>query len=104
MRELENVMERVVSLATPGAEVDVPDLPPEVRGADAEEATDRTDLPFHEAKGRAVDRFERAYLRDLLARHEGNISAAAREAGMDRKTIHRLLDKHGLDARELGDG
>jgi transcriptional regulator of acetoin/glycerol metabolism len=39
---------------------------------------------------------EGSYLRDLLARHQGNISAAAKAAGIDRKTFHRLVTKHHI--------
>lgn len=39
---------------------------------------------------------EREYLRRLLARHAHNVSAAAREAGVDRTYIHRLTKKHDL--------
>jgi len=42
--------------------------------------------------------FEQEYLKDLLARHSGNISRAAREAGMDRKTIHRMLSKYEMES------
>lgn len=37
---------------------------------------------------------EGAYLRGLLDRHGGNVSAAAKAAGIDRKTFHRLVTKH----------
>ncbi|HEX2676109.1 MAG TPA: helix-turn-helix domain-containing protein, partial [Polyangiales bacterium] len=40
--------------------------------------------------------FERRYVSWLLARHGGNLSSAAREAGMDRKYLHKLRKKHGL--------
>jgi transcriptional regulator with GAF, ATPase, and Fis domain len=40
--------------------------------------------------------FERRYVSWLLARHDGNISAAARAAEMDRKHLHKLAQKHGL--------
>ena len=39
---------------------------------------------------------ERDALVDLLDRNGGNVSAAAREAGYDRRHLHRLLKKHGL--------
>ena len=38
------------------------------------------------------------YLVNLLAKHHGNISQAARRAGIDRKTIHRMLVKYDLEA------
>jgi transcriptional regulator with GAF, ATPase, and Fis domain len=41
--------------------------------------------------------FERDYLVALLARHHGNISRAAAEAGIDRNYIHRLVKKYGLE-------
>jgi transcriptional regulator of acetoin/glycerol metabolism len=34
----------------------------------------------------------------LLARHDGNISSAAKAAGIDRKTFHRLINKYDLRA------
>jgi DNA-binding NtrC family response regulator len=40
--------------------------------------------------------FEKRYVSWLLSRHAGNISAAAREAKMDRKHLHDLAKKHGL--------
>ena len=43
--------------------------------------------------------FEKKYVSWLLERHHGNISAAAREARMDRKHLHDLAKKHGLRGR-----
>jgi DNA-binding NtrC family response regulator len=40
--------------------------------------------------------FERRYVSWLLERQHGNLSAAAREARMDRKHLHDLAKKHGL--------
>jgi transcriptional regulator of acetoin/glycerol metabolism len=53
-------------------------------------------MGFHHAKTLAVEAFEKGYLRELLVRHGGNVSSAAREAGVDRRTIHRMLKRHGL--------
>ena len=50
------------------------------------------------AKDAAVDTFERGYLGALLESCGGNMSKAARTAGMDRMYLHRLAQKHGLRA------
>lgn len=102
VRQLQNTMERVVSLATPGQEITLADLPEEITGAGGPGAPAMvfaTDLPFHVAKEEAIEAFERQYLETLLQRNGGNISQAAREAEIDRKTIHRLLKKYEIRAR-----
>jgi DNA-binding NtrC family response regulator len=45
---------------------------------------------------RARDEWERRYLEELLARHGGNVSAAARAAKIDRKYLYKLLWRSGL--------
>jgi DNA-binding NtrC family response regulator len=54
-------------------------------------------LPFKEAKEQLIEGFERDYLKSLLERCEGNFSRAAREAGIDRVYLKKLVRKHGLD-------
>ena len=44
--------------------------------------------------------FEREYLVSTLSRHLGNVSAAAREAKLDRSNFLRLLRRHRLSAQE----
>jgi len=56
-----------------------------------------TGRPFKEAKAELVARFERAYIDDLLQRSGGNVSRAAREAGIERAYLQRLLKKHGMN-------
>jgi DNA-binding NtrC family response regulator len=51
------------------------------------------DRPFKEAKQELIRNFEREYLRDLLDRNDGNISKAAREAGIERAYLQRLIRK-----------
>ena len=53
-------------------------------------------LDFKEAKQRVVDSFELAYLKQLLERHEGNITRSAQEAGLTRYHLRELLKRHGL--------
>jgi transcriptional regulator with GAF, ATPase, and Fis domain len=58
--------------------------------------------PYKDQKGRVVANFEERYVRQLMKAHEGNVSAAARVAGIDRMSLHKILARYGLDARELG--
>jgi DNA-binding NtrC family response regulator len=57
-------------------------------------------VPFKDAKAQVLDAFERQYLIDLLHRHKMHISRAAREAGIDRRHLYRLLDKYGIEFKE----
>ncbi|MBI4609268.1 MAG: sigma-54-dependent Fis family transcriptional regulator [Candidatus Rokubacteria bacterium] len=99
VRELQNVIERACALAD-GDAVTVRDLPEHVRSAQpvsrATTPAPATNLPLKEAKSRWMNELEAAYLAELLKRHDGNVSQAARAAGIDRKTFHRLINKHGL--------
>ena len=61
------------------------------------------DVPFKLAKQDMIEEFERRYIRALLDRHGGNISAAARATGIDRMSIHKILHRLGLD-NPRGDG
>jgi transcriptional regulator with GAF, ATPase, and Fis domain len=51
---------------------------------------------YADAKARAIDAFERAYLAEVLCRAGGNLSLAARIAGKERSRFGKLVRKHGL--------
>jgi DNA-binding NtrC family response regulator len=53
--------------------------------------------PFRDVKQETIDAFERTYLTELLRAHRGNLAQAARAAGMDRKNLWALVERHGLD-------
>ncbi len=96
VRELRNVVEQVVNLGEEALpEMATPAAGPRSARAPAPELS----LPFKEAKERLIDGFEQDYVRSLLERCEGNISRAAREAGIDRMYLYKLVKKHGLDSR-----
>src|SRR5262249_13796841 len=59
-------------------------------------ATLTVGLDFKEAKQRVVDAFEAAYLKAVLARHDGNITRSAQEAGLTRYHLRELLKRHNL--------
>jgi transcriptional regulator with PAS, ATPase and Fis domain len=98
VRELQNVIERACVL-TDGPMIRVRDLPDHVRGRGRPApAIPGKDLPLAQAREAWLHAFAQGYLTDLLRRHGGNISQAAKSAGIDRKTLHRLLTKHGIKA------
>jgi DNA-binding NtrC family response regulator len=55
-----------------------------------------TDLPYSHAKKQALEMFEQAYLEAVLRRTGGNVSEAARQAGLDRSNFRRVLKKAEL--------
>ena len=58
---------------------------------------EETDSPsFREAKQTWIQAFEQHFLSELLRKCRGNISKAAREAKMDRRSLHRLIKKHRI--------
>lgn len=98
VRELQNIIERAVVLSD-SDRITVGDLPRELSLAPPLPSS-ADPLEYREAKERWLAAFERTYLRTLLKVTSGNISKAALKAGIDRKTIHRLLRRYGLDSEE----
>lgn len=97
VRELENTVERAVTLAK-GEEIGVQDLPDHFRDIQSANFS-YTNLTLVAAKQQAIDSVELNYLLNLLEKHRGNVTQIAEEAGMTRRNLHRLLLRHGLDAK-----
>jgi DNA-binding NtrC family response regulator len=91
VRQLKNVMEKLTALHPDGT-LEPEDLAEDFPVAEAA-ATNFASLPWKEARERYLENFERSYAQALLARCDGNVSAAAREAGVDRKTFYALLKR-----------
>ena len=99
IRELQNVVERVVSLSNTPV-IHGNDLPDYIRDLDEQDKfRDLTGLPLREARQRWLEKFERKYLLDLIQLHNGNISEVARKAGVNRMTIYRMLKKYKINKR-----
>lgn len=100
VRELKNTAAYVVAM-TQGGRVRFEDLPANVRRASPDAPVTvsreapgvRVDLPYMEARRRWLDLFQERYVRAQVAAHDGNISAAARACGMDRRSIQRILSR-----------
>ena len=57
-------------------------------------------LGLREVRRAALREVEGQYLRDLLRRTNGNISRAAKEAGVTRRTLYIKMNSLGIDHRE----
>ena len=97
VRELQNVVRRSIAM-TRSPMVGIDDLPDEVVAAAGRIAgAEAGAVGFFAQRAEHVARFEKQYLTDLLTRHLGDVSAAAREARLPRGTLYRLMKGHGLD-------
>ena len=110
VRELRNFVERAAVLAE-GDRVETRflKLGPAVTKTDSANAEDllgqfhwADDLPFKDAKSRLVEAFEKSYWTKLLEQTSGNVSKAARVAGVHRKSVEYILKKLELDRSDLG--
>jgi two-component system response regulator AtoC len=72
-------------------------LSPILNTDDIELPEQTTEPPAGGPKDQAMDEFERGYVMELLAEHQGNVSHAARAAGKDRRTFQRLMRKHSIE-------
>ena len=90
MRELKNAVERAVALG------DTYLAPDTVSDTGLQDLEVDPSVPFKIAKRRLIERFERPYLEKLIAATSGNVSAAARQAGIDRVHLLKLLHQYGL--------
>lgn len=110
VRELQNVIEHLAVIAEPGQCITPDDIPVQDDGMNEEASTDTAmptsylNEPFHSAKDRLVTHFEKDYLARLTVRAAGNMSKAARLAGIDRTTLYRLLEKHEIRRDGTGEG
>jgi transcriptional regulator with GAF, ATPase, and Fis domain len=100
LRELENIVERAVVLATDRT-VEPSHLPLHVKEPTTPIIGGGERLGA--AKHRFITEFERQAIVRMLADARGNVSAAARRAGTTRRNFHRLLAKYHIDPAHFRD-
>ncbi|BCO08628.1 Fis family transcriptional regulator [Desulfolithobacter dissulfuricans] len=106
IRELQNAINQAVLLCsgtriTPGdlisdSDVDIP----------GEAVANRTQacflhLPYKKAKEEVLSYFTSSYLTNALTATRGNVSAAARQCGMERQAFQRLMRRHGIKSEDF---
>ena len=100
VRELRNAVERTVLLAREEV-IEASSLPISSGSAPTQDELERAftqNLPDDYETAREV--FERAFLKRMIEKHDGNVTAAAKAAGMPRSTVYRRLGKLGLLKQE----
>jgi DNA-binding NtrC family response regulator len=111
VRELQNVVEHMVVLLRPGAEVQpehipvidglVPTNDPGESASAMVDADNAIAEGYRTARERLLGRFERRFLQQLVTEADGNISRAARIARLNRTTLYRLMERYGLQRKLL---
>lgn len=98
IRELRNVIERAVTLAQ-GTLIELSDLPLQLQSPDADSTNGA--ILSEISRDEALDNADRAYLAAILEKHNGVIASAARQAGLSRQGLNKLLNRHGIEANDF---
>jgi DNA-binding NtrC family response regulator len=93
VRELENIIERAVVLSGKD-KLDV-ELPSSGGNGNTFKFVGAENV-FHDSKRKVIESFETHYLTNMLKKHKGNISSAAKESGLDYKNFHDKLKKYRI--------
>ena len=98
VRELENVLERAF-VTTDGDTIDTMIFSTDTQDTSTVGSLYSVDIdiPFSVARSVVVNRFEKAYLFEALKRYNGNVSKAAKETGVNPRTLWRKINAYGLD-------
>jgi len=108
VRELQNVIEHAVVLLEPGITIQPENIPyldePDqislsgspLYGSGVIDLRRLEEKSYHAAREELTAEFERHYLKWLIDAAGANMSKAAKIAGIDRTTLYRLMEKHGI--------
>lgn len=97
VRELQNVIEQVISLIS-HERIELEDLPDELKLFQGTEVRQFDDVTtFDEFKDSYLKQAGKHYFEYVLKKCHGNISKAARMAGISRRTIYRLLEEYDVN-------
>jgi len=99
VRELENIVSRSVLLSSGNV------IGPEDLNWDPGTPKNCFDvenvgaLSYKEAKRKVLESFHREYLMAVLSRHDGNVTRAAKECGLERQALQQVLKRYGISPK-----
>jgi len=97
IRQLRNSVQKAMIFCQ-GETLDVRDfIENRGKGGIASHDTTASRLPFRVARDQLLENFTRRYLADALTRSRGNVSAAARDSGLERQHFQKLIRKWGMN-------
>jgi DNA-binding NtrC family response regulator len=91
---LENAVERAIALNRSGV-LTPDDFPDEIRKGSSDTVAGKE--PSGPIIYKSLDEKELEYVQQVLAAQDGNVTRAAEVLGIDRRTIYRILERHGVD-------
>ena len=104
LRELRNVLERAVYMAKAAGHTELSLVSLRTYGGSEGDVFQfEPGRSYRETRLKYDSEFERRYVKWLLLRNGGNVSAAARDAKMDRKHLHDMAKKHALRGQDQDD-
>src|SRR5947208_6969459 len=103
VRELQNIIEHMVVLLEPRIAIEPKHIPelgyqPAAAGWGCVAPAVSSGEPYYAARDRLINEFALQYFAQLVPRVGGNMSEAARVAGVDRGTLYRMMKRYGLHA------
>ena len=103
MRQLRNEVQRAVAMAPAGGVIGQEHLSadltaPQTSASSGSTVGAATTLRGGQSLASLVDDLERGVIRDILARHRGNISESARSLGLTRRGLYLKLRRLGLES------
>ncbi len=96
VRELQNMMERLIIMSRK-RELDVSDLPHQVRDRNADDLY----LGEYDSLKQAREDFERRYIEHMLKVHGGNITRTADALKLERSNLHKKIKQYEIDVSRL---
>ncbi len=95
VRELQNIMGRAFFLCS-NNKIERADIPIPISNGEYGDLSALLNFDYKEAKEKVIEKFELEYLTHHLKENKGNISKTADECGIDRRSIHRIINKYNI--------